>query len=250
MSPSERLRLPALIGHRGAKHHAPENTLAGLRAARRLGVEWVEFDVMLTADGVPVLMHDETLLRTAGLDRPLGETTLAEVRALDAGGWFGEAFRGEPLPTLEEALACLAEEGLGANVEIKPAKGRSRETAKATVELLLAAWPASLPPPLISSFQIAALEVARDLAPDLPRGLLVEALPEDWAATAARLACRSVHPWYKPLKAPQLAAIRAAGYAVAVYTVNDPARGRELFAWGADSLITDDPPALLPLLED
>lgn len=117
------------------------------------------------------------------------------------------------------------------------------------MELLLRAWPASLPAPLISSFETAALEVARDLAPDLPRGYLVEELPADWEATARRLACRSVHPWFEPLTRPQLAAVRAAGYAVAVYTVNDPARGRELLAWGADSLITDDPPALLPLLE-
>ena len=249
MSAPDRLSLPRLIGHRGAKHHAPENTLAGLRAAKRLGMAWVEFDVMLTGDGVPVLMHDESLKRTAGLDRLLCATSLQETRGLDAGGWFGAAFRGEGLPTLEATLSCLAEEGLGANVEIKPAKGRERETAKATVELLLRAWPAALPPPLISSFRMEALEVARDLAPDLPRGYLVEELPADWQATARRLACRSVHPWHEPLTRPQLTAIRAAGYAVAVYTVNDPVRGRELFEWGADSLITDDPPALLPLLE-
>lgn len=129
MTPSDRLALPRLIGHRGAKLHAPENTLAGLRTAKRLGVDWVEFDVMLTADGVPLLMHDESLERTAGLDRLLSATPLAEARRLDAGGWFGATFRGEALPTLEEAIACLAEESLGANVEIKPAKGLARETA-------------------------------------------------------------------------------------------------------------------------
>lgn len=238
------LQLPRLIGHRGAARHAPENTLAGLRAAQRLGVTWVEFDVMLTGDGVPVLLHDESLKRTTGLKRLLPQVTLAELRALDAGRWFGPAFAGEPLPTLEEALACLGELGLGANVEIKPASGLARETARATLEVLSRAWPPGLPAPLVSSFEVPCLEVARDLAPDLPRGYLVEELPPDWQATAERLACRSLHPWHKPLQAPQVAAIKAAGYLVASYTVNSARRARSLLGWGVDCLITDDPPAL------
>jgi glycerophosphoryl diester phosphodiesterase len=236
--------LPRVIGHRGAARHAPENTLAGLQAAARLGVAWVEFDVMLTQDGHPVLLHDDSLARTTGLARLLCDTPLAEARRLDAGAWFGPAFAGQGIPTLEEAFAALAQLGLGANIEIKPAPGFVAETARATVETTLRAWPANLPPPLLSSFEVGALEVAQELAPDLARGYLVEELPPDWQATAERLGCVSVHPWTKPLTRPQVEAIKAAGYLVAVYTVNEGARARELLAWGADSIITDDPPAL------
>src|SRR5690606_7499071 len=124
-----RLLLPTVIGHRGAARHAPENTLAGLRKAAELATPWVEFDVMLTADGTAVLHHDETLVRTTGLDRKMAATSYAELASLEAGSWFGAAFAGEPVPTLEEALACLGEQRLGANVEIKPTAGRQRETA-------------------------------------------------------------------------------------------------------------------------
>jgi len=247
MSPGASLALPSLIGHRGAAAHAPENTLAGLEAARRLGMTWVEFDVALSADGHPVILHDESLLRTAGLDRLVSELSLEELRRLDAGRWFGPAFAGEPLPTLQDYVHRLEALGLGANIEIKPVTGHEAATAAAVVEAVKADWPAALPAPLLSSFAVASLEVARDLGPGIARGYLVEELPVGWAATAARLGCVSVHPWHEPLTAAQVRAIKQAGYAVAVYTVNEAARGRTLLAWGVDSLITDDPPALRAL---
>ena len=238
------LELPRVIGHRGAARHAPENTLAGLAAARRLGLDWVEFDVMLTADGHPVLMHDDSLKRTTGLDRLLCDTTLAELRRLDAGSWFGPAFAGEPVPTLLETFDALARLGLGANIEIKPAPGQAVATARVTVEAVKRAWPAGLPAPLVSSFEVAALEVARDLAPELPRGYLVDELPPDWQATALGLGCVSVHPWHEPLTQSQARQLKAAGYRIVVYTVNEGASARELLDWGVDAVITDDPPAL------
>jgi len=241
------LSLPRLIGHRGAAAHAPENTLAGLDAAKRLGMSWVEFDVALSADGHPVILHDESLLRTAGVNRLVSELTLAELQALDAGAWFGAGFAGERLPSLREYFHRLAALGLGANIEIKPVAGREAATAAAVVEAVKAGWPAALPAPLLSSFAIASLEVARDLAPGIQRGYLVEEVPAGWQATAARLGCVSVHPWHEPLTQAQVRLIKQAGYAVAAYTVNEAARGRTLLAWGVDSLITDDPPALQAL---
>lgn len=238
------ITLPRVIGHRGAARHAPENTLAGLAAARRLGVDWVEFDVMLSADGHPLLMHDDSLRRTTGLDRVLCDTPLAEVERLDAGGWFGPGFAGERVPTLRATFAALARLGLGANIEIKPAPGQAAATAEATVEAVRRAWPAALPTPLISSFDVTALETVRRRAPELPLGYLVEELPADWQATAERLNCVSIHPWHEPLTEAQTRRVKAAGYLLAVYTVNDGARARTLLDWGVDSLITDDPPAL------
>ncbi len=187
------LALPPIIGHRGAAALAPENTLAGFRVAAAAGVRWVEFDVKLTRDGVAVLMHDETLDRTTNGRGRVAETPLATLLALDAGGWFGAGFRDERVPTLIEACAELGRLGLGANIEIKPCPGRAAATAEAVVAAVAAHWPASLPPPLLSSFAPESLAVVRDRAAHLPRGLLVGRLQPDWRRQVDALGCASVN---------------------------------------------------------
>ena len=120
--------LPRVIGHRGAAACAPENTLAGFRKAKALGCRWVEFDVRLTADGRPVLLHDNRLERTTDGRGRVSALSLAAVRRHDAGRWFHSSFAGERVPTLEQALMLLAELGLGANVELKAARGNEAAT--------------------------------------------------------------------------------------------------------------------------
>ena len=102
-------------------------------------------------------------------------------------------------------------------------------------------WPKSLPAPLISSFSSEALETAQRVAPELARGLLCENLPKDWRERAARLQCVSIHPEHDRITELELREIEAAGYLVAVYTVNDPKAAKRLDAWGADAIITDVP---------
>jgi glycerophosphoryl diester phosphodiesterase len=233
------LVIPRVIGHRGAAAAAPENTLAGLRKARELGAEWVEFDVKLTRDGVPVLMHDERLERTTSGQGRVAETTLAAIEALDAGAWFEPAFRGEQVPTFEAALALCAELGLGINVEIKPCRGREAETARATVETLLAHWPEAMPAPLVSSFAPVCLAVAREIAPALPRGHLARALPRRWRAQMAVHGCRTLHLNHRWLSARQRAAILAAGVPLLLYTIDDPGRARQQLAAGVSAVITN-----------
>ena len=131
-SPS--LTLPRVMGHRGAAGVAPENTLAGLRAAAAMGVSWIEFDVMLSGDGVPVLFHDDNLERITGRKVAMARTPFAELAKLDAGAWFGPGFSGEPIPSLEQALALAVELGLTPNIEIKPTPRRDAATAAAVVE--------------------------------------------------------------------------------------------------------------------
>ena len=91
--------------HRGASASAPENTLAAFRAAEAAGAAGIELDVHLSADGVPVVIHDETVDRTTDGHGPVAALTLCRLRQLDAGRWFAPAFAGEALPTLEEILA-------------------------------------------------------------------------------------------------------------------------------------------------
>src|SRR3954447_15867557 len=97
---------PAVCGHRGASGHAPENTLVAFRRAKELGATWIEFDVQLSADGIPIILHDDTLERTTNLGQQLRPTelTLAQLKDLDAGSWFSPEFAGEKIPTLEEVL--------------------------------------------------------------------------------------------------------------------------------------------------
>ena len=104
-------RLPAVIGHRGAAAYAPENTLEGIREAARRGARWVEFDAKLTGDGVVILMHDDTLDRTTNGRGPVAQASYREIGLLDAGAWFGAAWRGTRVPRLADALALLVESG-------------------------------------------------------------------------------------------------------------------------------------------
>lgn len=238
---SEVVSLPRVMGHRGAAATAPENTLAGIRRAADCGVTWVEFDVKLTADKIPVLMHDDSLERTTGRDLLACDVGFDEIKSFDAGGWFGPEFAGEKVPSLEETLALLLELEMLPNIEIKPSPGEDAETVTATLEVLGRVWPASKPSPLMSSFSRISLETLQNQAPDLPRGYLVEELPDHWETTAKDLGCVTIHHYAKAVTAAQVAETKAAGYGLAVYTVNDPEQARELLDWGIDCLITDAP---------
>ncbi len=233
--------LPRVMGHRGAAASVPENTLAGIRRAAECGVSWVEFDVKLTADKIPVLMHDDSLKRTTGRDLLASDVSFAEIQTLDAGSWFAPEFADERVPSLEETLKLMLELEMLPNIEIKPSPDEDAETVLATLEVLARVWPASKPAPLMSSFSYKSLETLRDQAPDLPRGYLVEELPDHWETTARELGCVTIHHYAKAVTAAQVAETKAAGYGLAVYTVNDPEQARELLDWGIDCLITDAP---------
>jgi len=235
------LDLPPLIGHRGAKDHAPENTLASIREAARQGASWVEVDVKLTADGHPVLMHDEALDRTTDGSGPMAAAPLSAVRALDAGSWFADAFAREKVPTLEEALDLVLELGLSIDLEIKPCPGRERETAEAALAVAGRIWPASRPAPLVTSFSAAALEAALRARPDWPRGMLFGERPADWAERAARLEAAALIGDQRRLTAAAVREMRSTGRPVLAYTVNDPDRAAEVLGWGADAVFTDRP---------
>src|SRR5262245_14037642 len=131
---------PRIIGHRGGGTLAPENTLGGFRKAATMGFRGVEFDVMLSADSVPLLIHDETLDRTTNGSGPVSGASYAEIAALDAGAWFGPAHRGERVPRFDDAAKLCIELGLWPNIEIKPAAGFERETASIACELVRKLW--------------------------------------------------------------------------------------------------------------
>jgi glycerophosphoryl diester phosphodiesterase len=243
------LALPRVIGHRGAAAAAPENTLASIAKAKALGASWIEFDVKLTEDGHAVLFHDDCLERTTDGQGLVAATTLASIRGLDAGSWFERAFRGEPVPTFEETLALCAELGLGINVEIKPCRGRERETAAATMRALLELWPRSMPAPLISSFALACLRVAQEMAPEMPRGYLAGTLPRHWRELMAQHGCTTLHLNHRRIVPWQRATVLAAGVPLVLYTVNDGLRARRYIEAGVAAVITDRIDRVLSFLD-
>lgn len=239
---------PAVIGHRGACGHAPENTLASLRKAAELGARWVEFDTKLSRDGHVIVFHDDRVERTTDGRGRVRDLDLAALKELDAGGWYAKEFRGEPIPTLAEAMSVLALLGLGANVEIKASPGSEAETGRAVALALARDWPRNLPRPLISSFSADSLNAAAEAAPQIPRALLALKFPQDWRRRLRELDCRALHCLNRRITPLRVRALNEAGYAIRAFTVNNRWRGARLLGWGVQGVITNYPERMLPLV--
>lgn len=232
---------PHWIAHRGAGGLAPENTLAALREGARHGHRMFECDARLSADGVVFLLHDHTLDRTTSGQGPAQTHDWASLSQLDAGAWHSPTFAGEPLATLSNvARFCLAN-GFALNIEIKPNPGQAFQTGWAVAHLAAQLWSAapSVAPPLLTSFQPEALQAAREAAPSLPRGLLLDTLSGGWLPQAQSLACVAVISHHPVWTAQAVQATQAAGLRALAYTVNEQADAKRLQAWGVDGLITD-----------
>ncbi|WP_028218478.1 glycerophosphodiester phosphodiesterase [Paraburkholderia oxyphila] len=230
---------PRVAAHRGGGTLAPENTLAALCVGAGFGHTMVEFDAKLSADNVAFLLHDDTVERTSNGRGAAAQLRYAQIAAFDAGSWCDPRFEGEHMPTLAEAAQCCREEGLAANVEIKPCPGREVETGRIVGAETARLWLDQAPPPLLSSFSFEALAAAREAAPDLPRGLLFERVPDDWREQTAALGCVSLHASHRHLDEALVRSIKEAGLFILAYTVNDLERARLLASWGVDTLCTD-----------
>lgn len=240
------IKIPPVIGHRGAARLAPENTIAALEAAAADGAEWVEFDVKLTRDGVPVIMHDPSIKRTTGVKAKVKHIDYDDLARLDAGRWFDPAFTGERVPTLRDALKTCARLGLAPNIEIKPCRGLARRTAVAVAETVAAYWPdrvgvRRMPVPLVSSFNPISLVAIRKAAPHLPRGWLVNRPPRGWEALAHRLDIVTLHANGLHISAKLVQSCAALGMPLIAWTINNPHLAKSLTRSGVASLITDAP---------
>lgn len=223
---------PRIVAHRGGGTLYPENTLGAIRMGAALGFRGVEFDVMLAGDGTPVLIHDETVDRTTDGQGAVPAMTYAQLSAFRVSD-------AERIPKYEDAARLCRELGLWANVEIKPAKGHERATGEAVAKMTADLWRGAPLAPVLSSFSVEALEAAKAAAPELPRGYLVVGIPQDWRGTMARLGCVALHCNRKALKDDLAREIRAAGYAILCWTVNDRRQARKLLGRGASCIVTD-----------
>ncbi len=236
------LKVPRIIGHRGAAAYAPENTLEGLHTAADMGIDWVEFDVKLTKDGVPILFHDESLERTTnGGDLLVAQVTYEEIKQFEAGSWFSDSFAGIKIPTLEEAIEVLLNRNLGVNVEIKPCPGREKETAEVVLDILSHYWDYH-DRLLISSFQHVSLETAFDMAEDWHRALLLgEEWPENWKELAEYLKVSTVNLDGRKVEREQVEDVVDLGLPILAYTINTQEEARRLLSWGVDGFFSDSP---------
>jgi len=222
--------LPRVIGHRGAAGLAPANTLAGLHAAAGAGCRWVELDVRLSADRVPVLHHDRAVGANTG--HPVATRTAAELARADGS-----------VATLDAALAEAGRLRLGVNLEIK-ADDDDVDALVARTAAVVAGAPNVVE--LISGFCDAALAAARRHVPAVPRALLMQRPRVSWQDSVSAVAAGTLTMADGFVTPAFVAAARRAGFAVSVYTVNDPERARALWEWGVSAVFTDRPDRVCP----
>lgn len=225
-----------VIGHRGASATAPENTRAAIMAARHAGADMVELDVQQTADGRVVVFHDARLTRTTNGRGLLRRLPYARLVRLDVGAWFAPRFRGERLLTLGEALAAAGR--MEVNVELKRTSLRRRLVRAAVAAARRARAGRRV---LWSSFDAGFF---RYLPAGAARALICAGRPDASLARAARLRCRAWHPREDLVTLARIARAHALGLRVHAWTVDRPARARQLRRWGVDGLFTNDPACL------
>lgn len=244
---------PLVLGHRGASAHAPENTVAAFRAADAAkptgfpnpagfaGADGVELDVHLTADGVPVVIHNGSVDATTDGHGLVRDMTLHEIQQLDAGSHFDAAFGGERIPTLAEALAAMGDR-MRVNIELKPqAKGTGeleRAVAKVVYEMQMGrrVW--------FSSFKPYSLYQIRQFAADIPCALLVSPLTLSSLLLAPVTPMEAIHVHYSLCSKWLVDTAHGLGLRVGVWTVDDAAVAAQLWSYGVDAIITNDPAKL------
>ena len=231
---------PRIFAHRGGGSLAPENTLTAIRLGQSLGYRAHELDVKLSRDDVALLLHDETLERTTDGKGRAADLDFEELRKLDAGAWHSEAFRGERLPSFEEAAKQLRSQKTMANIEIKPTPGFDWRTGTHVALHTQELWQGSAAPALFSSFSFEALMAAKEAAPEIPRGWLIKQFTDaDWERLE-ELEAASLHTDHRRIAPETVAKIHERGYRVCVYTVNDAEVAQSFLDAGVDGLFTDN----------
>ncbi|MBA2964643.1 MULTISPECIES: glycerophosphodiester phosphodiesterase [Ramlibacter] len=230
---------PRWIAHRGAGKLAPENTLAAFRLGAQHGYRMAECDAKLSADEVVFLLHDATLERTTDGHGAAGALAWSELSRLDAGGWLGRAWAGEPPATLAGLAAFCHANRLLLNIEIKPTPGVEGRTGEVVAAEAARLWAGADVPPLLTSFQPEALRGAQRSAPQLPRGLLLDTWIDGWFETAHILGCVAVVCNHTLWDAASVHRVHAAGMRCLSYTVNDSRAAQRLWDLGTDAIITD-----------
>ena len=218
-----------IYGHRGAPAEEPENTVLGFRHALDIGADGLEFDVQVTADRVPVIIHDRLLDRTTNASGPIDLRTLESLRDVDAG-------KGERIPTLEQALELIGDRA-HLDVEIKQG-GIEREVLAVLGAFPKARW-------AISSFDWTVLEAVRAQSAAVDIWLLAVVVSDALFHAARHVNASGVSLHARSLTEETALRLKNAGLDIIIWTVNDPAEAQRVAELGAKGLCTDDPALIL-----
>lgn len=231
--------VPLTIAHRGAPAEAPENTIPAFEAALASGAEVLELDLRMTADEQVVVFHDELLDRTTDGSGPIADRTLAELRVLDAGSWYGSAWRGTSIPTFDEVLPLLQRSDVRALIELK-----GLWTVDALRPIIAGIYRHGVQDRVVlASFELPTLlELWRE-APSLPRAVIVRRLPDDPVDFAASVGATTVVTSLRSFRVDPDAAemLQDAGLTVIVYTLNRADLWQQALDLGVDGVVTDAP---------
>jgi len=235
------LPYPIIFAHRGASAYAPENTLASFELAIEQGADGIELDVKLSADGRVVVIHDATVDRTTGAHGRVKDTTLDEMRSLDAGSFFSEKFKNERIPTLEEVFETVGNRTF-INVELTNYNAPHDHLVE-TVCMLVKKFGLHKRV-LFSSFLPSNLARTRSYLPDVPTGLLalggiLGAWPRSFGFVFGKY--DALHANNKDATHEQIQRVHRLKRRIHVWTVNEEKDMRRLFGWGVDAIFTDDP---------
>ncbi|MDX3236234.1 glycerophosphodiester phosphodiesterase family protein [Streptomyces sp. ME03-5709C] len=234
--------VPAFVlSHRGNDSVAPENTMPAIITSTRAGADYLEFDIVMTKDGVPVVMHDDSVDRTTTGTGNVRDMTLAQIKALDAGSKFDPLYAGTRVPTLEEVLAYAERTHSGLLLEYKG--NWALPQVQLTVDMLQRYH--QLDTLLVQSFSTSTLKAFSQLAPDVPTILDFTTPPADPLGALAAVGAEAINVTNTAAVNPDfLAKLHGAGKGVLVYTVNSAADWRRLTDLGVDGIITDRPDRL------
>lgn len=237
---------PLLIAHRGASINAPENTLASFKKALEIGVDLIEFDIHLSSDNIPIVIHDASFKRTTNYKKRYSVTTLTleKIKQMDAGSWFHEQYTGEQIPTLEEVLQLdLKETGL--MIELKPSRKNYEQLAELTIELLKAYFPNSPQNIYLGSFSHEIL--AYLLAAGCPFPLLGIGATHHSLSKHIEIGIRHLAADHLILSSRKINYYKNIGTTLWAWTVNHPQKAEQLLTQGVDGIITNDPHLISPL---
>lgn len=234
---------PPIIAHRGASAYAPENTIEAFAYAKKLGVRWIEFDVVQAGCGEAIVFHDETLDRTTNGAGLVYKTPYNHIRQLDAGSWFDKKYRHSYVPNLNEVLIFLQQNNLYANLEIKSLPGQE----KIHIDHILNVVKPYLSSMVIlfSSFSIQSLTYLRSVFPAAQIGLLLHEWLPDWEKVSMELATVSIHVNEAIMTGERARLIKTLKKKLLCYTVNSLERARQLYQYGVDAVFTDVPDRIL-----
>ena len=250
---------PLIIGHRGASAVAPENTIASFREAIAAGADGIEFDVRLTRDGVPVVIHDSTLHRTAGLPQHIADLPSSDLKSIDVGSWFARkknlppgTFANETVPGLRELFTLFESNDLVLCLEMKcDTVAEQAPLAEACCSLIDEYGLKDRV--IVECFKLPALEILKQLDPEIKTAALFEPsfstpsvlLDQSIINQATTVGASYLALHYRLARKSLVEKAQLAGLKVALWTVDDPAWVESARAMVIDALITNDPAAML-----